>query len=498
MPLRDIDTIAQENEMLTQEVLRLETAVIDEQRQRKRQEKTFKILQLLTTEISSTSDIARICHLTVKSLSEKVGFDRTVIFKLVKERCLPIAHWGYSNPQVLESSETPEFHAAISENAPILVTGESRSTLVESISETLQAKYFITVPFGNPTTDRYLLFLGNQTEGTLKRPILTPTDLEIFQTLADQIALQISHIELYDRAEAARHEAQQQSYQLETALHQLQNSQAQVVQSEKMSALGNLVAGVAHEINNPIGFLNGSVKNAQDYAQDLLAHIALYQKQYPNPALPIQDHTEEIDLEFITEDFPKLLISMNGATDRIQGISTSLRTFSRADTDRTVRADLHEGLDSTLLILKYRIKANEHRPEIKVIQNYGQLPLIECFPGQLNQVFMNLLANAIDIFDEMAQPQSFSSIQPQIITISTALVDHQVCISIADNACGMSEDVKAKIFDHLFTTKAVGKGTGLGLAIAQQIIVEKHGGHLKVESELGQGTTFTIELPISN
>jgi signal transduction histidine kinase len=497
MPLRDVEKIAQENDMLAQELLRLEAAVVNEQRQRKRQEKTFKVLQLLTQEISTTSEIARICHLTVKALSEKVGFDRTAIFKIVESGYLPIAHWGYTNPQVLESSETRQFHSEISQNRNILVTGKTRSKFgLESNSETLQAQYFIAVPFGNPTTDRYLLFLGNQTEGTLKRPTLTPTDLEIFQTLADQISLQIAQIELYAQAEAARQEAQQQAQQLQITLHQLQKSQAQMVQSEKMSALGNLVAGVAHEINNPIGFLNGSLHHLQGYMKDLLGHLALYQQHYPNPATAIQENTEEIDLEYVSEDLPKILNSMQGATDRIKGISVSLRTFSRADTDRTVQANLHEGLDSTLLILKYRIKANEHRPEIKVVQEYAQLPLVECFPGQLNQVFMNILANAIDIFDEMAQTQSFEMIQSQTITIRTAIVHQHIHISIADNAGGMSEAVKAKIFDHLFTTKDVGKGTGLGLAIAKQIIVETHGGHLRVDSELGRGTVFTIEIPI--
>ena len=189
---------------------------------------------------------------------------------------------------------------------------------------------------------------------------------------------------------------------------------------------------------------------------------------------------------------------MKGATDRIKGISTSLRTFSRADTDHKVGANLHEGLDSTLLILKYRLKPNEHRPAIDVIQDYGELPLIECFPGQLNQVFMNILANAIDMFDEVAQTQSLEELKArsQKITIRTEIIDRQVQISIRDNGKGMTEAVQAKIFDHLFTTKGVGKGTGLGLAIARQIVAEKHGGSLDVQSELDQGTEFRIRLPI--
>jgi signal transduction histidine kinase len=266
-----------------------------------------------------------------------------------------------------------------------------------------------------------------------------------------------------------------------------------------MASLGNLVAGIAHEINNPIGFLNGSINNARDYVQDLLGHLALYQEHHPNAASPIQDNAEDIDLEFLSIDLPKLLDSMKGATDRIRSISTSLRTFSRADTEHKVRANLHEGINSALLILKYRLKADEHRPTIQVTQDYGDLPLVECFPGQLNQVFMNIIANAIDVFDEAAQQSSFADLEvnPQKVTIHTALVEQNVVeIRIRDNGKGMSEGVKARIFDHLFTTKGVGKGTGLGLAIARQIVVEKHGGSLEVQSELGQGTEFCIRLPM--
>ncbi|BAZ42391.1 two-component hybrid sensor and regulator [Calothrix sp. NIES-4101] len=297
------------------------------------------------------------------------------------------------------------------------------------------------------------------------------------------------------RAEAA---VIQKSQALEQTMQELQDAQLQMVQSEKMASLGNLVAGVAHEINNPIGFLNGSIKNAKEYTQDLFEHLMTYQQHQP-PNDVVQESAEEIDLEFLLEDLPKLLESMQGATNRIKSISTSLRTFSRADTDHKVSANLHEGLDSTLLILKYRLKANENRPAIQITQEYGDLPTIECFPGQLNQVFMNILANAIDVFDEMALTQSFKELEanPQQIIISTSIESDQVYIRIRDNGKGMSEEVQAKIFDHLFTTKDVGKGTGLGLAIARQIVVEKHGGSLEVQSELGQGTEFCIRLAIA-
>ncbi|MEG4571436.1 AAA family ATPase [Microcoleus sp. N3A4] len=287
----------------------------------------------------------------------------------------------------------------------------------------------------------------------------------------------------------------QKSQELEQALHDLQQTQLQMIQSEKMSALGNLVAGVAHEINNPVGFISGNLNEAKSTVQDLTEHLDLYRTQAS--AANIADHAEDIDLDYIIEDLPKMIDSMQLGCDRIKGISTSLRTFSRADKDYKVPFNIHEGIDSTILILKYRLKANDERPAIEVVKDYGNLPAINCFPGQLNQVFINILANAIDALEESNIGRSFAQIKanPNRITIQTYLVDNQVKITIADNGKGMSESVKSKTFDHLFTTKSVGKGTGLGLAIARQIIVEKHSGSIHVNSILGKETEFIITLP---
>ena len=262
-----------------------------------------------------------------------------------------------------------------------------------------------------------------------------------------------------------------------------------------MATLGKLVAGVAHEVNNPIGFLKGSIHNAEEYIQDLFAHIECYQENYPNPEEEVIESAEEIDLEFITEDLPKLLYSMQIATKRITQISNSLRTFSRADTSQKVACNIHEGIDSTILILKYRLKANDKRPAIEIIKNYGNLPLVKCFLGQLNQVFMNIIANAIDAFEEKPENQKANDNQ---ITISTCKVDNFVKIIIADNASGIPPEIHGNIFDPFFTTKEVGKGTGLGLSISYEIVKDKHAGNLSFDSTPSEGTKFLIEIPVAH
>ena len=286
---------------------------------------------------------------------------------------------------------------------------------------------------------------------------------------------------------------------LEIQLDDLKTAQLKLVQSEKMSALGNLVAGVAHEINNPLGFVNGNVSELQLSLNDMTDYIQLFERTFPDPGNEITQAREELDIDFLLADLPKMLNSMSSGCDRIRNISQSLRLFARADDDNKLIANIHESIDSTLLILKYRLKANAHRPEIQVIHNYGDLPEIICFPGQISQVFMNILANAIDMFDALSDGKSFDEHEKnqQQITISNRLTQtQQIEIRIHDNGKGIPKDLYAKIFDRKFTTKTVGKGTGLGLAIAQQVVTEKHGGRLTVHSQLAQGTEFLILLPV--
>ncbi len=292
---------------------------------------------------------------------------------------------------------------------------------------------------------------------------------------------------------------QEQTQQLQLTLENLQKTQAQLIQSEKMSSLGELVAGVAHEINNPVNFIHGNLPHVRDYAYNLLAFIRLYQKYYPKAAPEIQAEAEAIDLEFLQEDLIKMLDSIKLGTDRIRQIVLSLRNFSRMDEADFKPVDIHEGIDSTLLILQHRLKAQSDWPAIVVTKDYGKLPQVECYAGQLNQVLMNVLSNAIDALEENNTQRTFEAlkIQPNQLTIRTSTIDtHWVEIAIADNGVGMPEQIQRRIFNPFFTTKPVGKGTGMGLSISYQIITEKHGGQLTCSSAIGKGTEFVIQIPI--
>ncbi len=309
-----------------------------------------------------------------------------------------------------------------------------------------------------------------------------------------------THLQLRNLTKTLEKRVTERTGALSRALKDLQESQLQLVQTEKMSALGQLVAGVAHEINNPVGFIHGNLGHASAYFQDMINIINLYQQHYPNPVPEIQEEITAIDLKYMLADLPNLISSMKEGVQRIRNISTSLRTFSRADSDRKVFCNIHDGIDSTIMILKHRLKASEDRPDIQIIRDYDNLPELECFIGQLNQVFMNLLANAIDALEESNVGRTYIEIEanPNQVLIQTSLSENKnhILICIKDNGVGMPTDVQQKIFDHLFTTKPVGQGTGLGLSIARQIVVEKHGGTLEVNSAPGQGSEFIIKLPI--
>ena len=300
-------------------------------------------------------------------------------------------------------------------------------------------------------------------------------------------SLKRANEELEDRVE-------ERTQALSDTLRQLQKAQAHLVQQEKMSGLGQMVAGVAHEINNPVNFIHGNLRHVRNYARDLVDFLHLYEQYYPTPVEEIQVQLEELDIDFIKEDLEKTLSSMQVGTERIREIVLSLRNFSRMDEAESKPVDIHEGIESTLMILQHRLKASPERAAVNVVRDFGKLPLVECYAGQLNQVFMNILVNAIDAFENGSQGEDSKT--PQI-TLRTERRDESVMISIADNGSGISEDIRARIFDPFFTTKPVGKGTGMGMAISYQLITEKHQGKIGCFSDLGIGTEFIIEIPLS-
>lgn len=308
-------------------------------------------------------------------------------------------------------------------------------------------------------------------------------EIELLQAVADSLAIAITQSHLYTQT-------QEQVKLLDRALTDLKRTQSQLVQSEKMSSLGQLVAGIAHEINNPITFIYGNLTYADEYTQKLLKIIELYRERYPEPGAEIQGEIENQELDFITEDLPQILNSLKQGAERIHKIVLSLRNFSRLDEGEKKDVDIHEGIDNTLLLLQQRL-ANK----IAIRKQYSNLPKVECYPGQLNQVFMNLLTNSVEALNEMEEPE-------KIITIKTEVIEDSqgkfVGVAIADNGPGIPLEIQSKIFDPFFTTKPVGKGTGLGLAISYQIVTEVHGGQISVQSPLSGGTEVVVKIPIKS
>jgi len=451
----------------------------------------------LSSQITHSLELSSILKSCVEEIYQLLKLDYCSFFWYRRYNDTP--SWDI----VYEEVKTPDFAIFQKPNFTQKIESfvESLSSLdnqiiddTSTIDETILKKIFssrslnsvLTQNFLNNSGDIGILLCASSNQRSW-----TQEEIELVKQVKEQLIIALNQAQLYSEARTNAEQAQQ-------ALKDLQHAQTQLVQSEKMSVLGNLVAGVAHEINNPVGFINGNLHHADAYIQDLVNHLKLYQQHYPKPDLEIKENAETIDLDFLLEDLPKVVDSMKLGTDRIQNISTSLRTFSRADTDKKTSFDIHTGIDSTILILKHRLKANEKRPEIGIIKNYGVLPQVDCLPGQLNQVFMNLLANAIDALDDYNYGRSFEEIekQPNQITISTKELtgENQIAIHIRDNGPGIPEDVKERMFDHLFTTKDVGNGTGLGLSIARQIIEDKHQGSLECISIVGWGTEFIIKI----
>jgi PAS domain S-box-containing protein len=317
----------------------------------------------------------------------------------------------------------------------------------------------------------------------------TKEEVELMEAIGDQLAIAISQSELYTQSVDSARIAQEQAAKLEVTLCELQQAQTQLIQAEKMSSLGQMVAGIAHEINNPVSFIFGNLTYTEEYTGKLMKLLQMYRDEYPEPSPAIQEAIEEFELDFLLDDLPKMLSSMQVGASRIRDIVRSLRNFSRLDESDMKKVNIHEGIDSTLMILEHRLKVQPDRPAIQIVKEYGQLPLVECYAGLLNQVFMNIIANAIDVLQEPLENQG-------IIRIRTEVEGTLAVIRIADNGAGITDRVKQRIFDPFYTTKRIGAGTGMGLAISHSIIVEKHKGEIKCFSVVGKGTEFRIDIPI--
>ncbi len=457
--------------------------------------------------ISSEIVLDKLLSKLMKILIENAGAEKGVLLLPIEGKLMNKAEATLDSEEVV----VQETQINESEDLPLTVINyverthqdvvltnafaEDRFTTDPYIAK-IQLKSILCTPIINAGKLIGVLYLENN----LTTGAFTPERLEILRLLSSQAAVSLENAMLYSSVEQKVQERTQElnekNIRLEQTLHELQRTQSQLIQSEKMSSLGQLVAGVAHEINNPVGFIYGNLSPANEYISDLLNLIDLYQEHYPEPVEEIQDEIEDIDLEFLIQDLQKLLNSIKVGAERIRDIVISLRNFSRLDEADMKPVNIHEGIDSTILILHTRIKEKSDKHEVEIVRNYGDLPQVICYASKINQVFMNLVANGIDALETMRDKQQEFDRKPTI-TISTEVTDSEkVKIKISDNGIGISSQALSKIFDPFFTTKPVGVGTGLGLSISYSIVVEKHGGDLSCISEVGKGTEFTIEIPI--
>ncbi len=450
----------------------------------------------LASQIRHSLDLNTILNTAAREIRDLLAIDRACVAWYGEDETG--AYWQVSQESKRSALPSLAGRYAASQLQPLAQQAQSGQTIrIDDLTQTPASplrdflssqgyRSYLAVPLAT-ATGRLGIWSAGHCHG--ERP-WQDSEVELMETLASQIESALNQGELYEQSRL-------KSQELEQAYRELQQTQTQLIQSEKMSSLGQLVAGVAHEINNPVNFISGNINHASDYLADLMQVLNAYERAYPQPAPDIAKAIADIDLQFVLSDLPKLFDSMHLGAERIKEIVKSLRTFSRLDEAEMKAIDLHESLDSTLMILHSRLKAKAPRAEIAIVKRYGDLPPVDCYAGQLNQVFMNLISNAIDALEERdakCSPEAIAA-EPSQIAIATKTVDNKVRIEIADNGVGIPAETVSRIFDPFFTTKPVGKGTGLGLSISYQIVTEKHRGRLSCQSQPGKGTRFAIEIP---
>ncbi|MEG4516717.1 MULTISPECIES: GAF domain-containing protein [unclassified Microcoleus] len=462
-----------------------------------------KLLNQLGSQIRASLDLDTILATTVRQIRDLLQLDRCLFMWYTPDAQTPA--WD-----IVHEAKNDDLFSLLG-YYPAEVTG----TLAQKIANLEIYQIDDVATFSDPVEREFFLQVGYKS--VLDLPVKsaggltgvvgctschevhrwTKDEVELLSAICDQLSIAISQAELYSQSVDSARIAQEQAAKLEVTLCELQQAQTQLVQAEKMSSLGQMVAGIAHEINNPVSFIFGNLTYTKEYTTNLMKLLQMYRDEYPEPSPAIQEEIEVLELDFVLDDLPKMLSSMQVGATRIRDIVRSLRNFSRLDESEMKKVNIHEGIDSTLMILEHRLKVQPDRvggteydrPAIQIVKEYGKLPLVECYAGLLNQVFMNIIANAIDVLQEPLE-------NPGIIRIRTEVEGTLAVIRIADNGAGITDKVKQRIFDPFYTTKRIGSGTGMGLAISHSIIVEKHKGEIKCLSVVGKGTEFIIEIPI--